>query len=199
MYLPGHFEETDPQRLAAVIRDNAFATLVSMQSGEPVANHLPLLHDPDAGRLLGHLAKANPDWREMRDGAPVLVIFQGPHCYISPTWYHQPGVPTWNYVVVHVRGRVSVFHDTERLHAAVTRLASTYEGFKADPWNGDYDPRMLQGIVGIDIAIESVKGKFKLSQNRSANERRAVIETLTARASHGQRGVAALMAENETR
>ncbi len=179
MYSPPEFVIEQRPALLEFVRANAFGQLISLVDGQPVVTHLPFAVDADSGLLLAHLARANPQWRAL-DGESVLVTFQGPHAYVSPTWYAGPGVPTWNYQVVHIRGRCRVFDDSARLAALLASLSQTYEAGRDQPWNGDYDPRLLKGIVGLEIAIDDMQGKFKLSQNRPPEDRQRVAVELRA-------------------
>ncbi len=179
MYSPPEFVIEQRPALLEFVRANAFGQLISLVDGQPVVTHLPFAVDAASGLLLAHLARANPQWRAL-DGESVLVTFQGPHAYVSPTWYAGPGVPTWNYQAVHVRGRCRVFDDSARLAALLASLSQTYEAGRDQPWNGDYDPRLLKGIVGLEIAIDDMQGKFKLSQNRPPEDRQRVAVELRA-------------------
>lgn len=178
MYTPKHFVADNPDQVTQLIRDNAFATMVSVADGIPVVSQLPFLYEPDAGKLWGHVAKANPHWQQLREQPDALVIFQGPHAYVSPSWYGQPGVPTWNYATVQVHGRVKILHDVARLESLVHELTSPYEASQAQPWAGEYNPRMLENIVGLEVEITQIEGKFKLSQNRSRDDRESVVRHL---------------------
>ncbi len=193
MYSPTHFAETDERRLTQLIQKNAFGLLLSHANGPINASHLPFIYDEGKQLLLGHIARANPHWRSLDGSEQALVIFQGPHAYVSPSWYLHDGVPTWNYATVHMRGRASTFEDPELLRTVVQSLAAQYEASQVRPWHGQFAPRKLRMIVGIRFAIESIQGKFKLSQNRSAAERAAVIDQLSAQPSDYARGVARLM------
>ncbi len=180
MYIPKHFEETAPETLAAFVDTHAFGTLITAPQGRPYASHVPFLADIEHGILSCHLARANPQWLQFEAAPEVLVIFTGPHGYISPTWYTDPGVPTWNYSAVHVYGTARVVDDLEHTARHVEALAAKFERGNASPWVPDYDPRRLGGIVGIEVRIRSIEGKFKLSQNRSAADRNGVIAKLRA-------------------
>lgn len=181
MYTPSHFAANDVAAIESLIHDNAFGAMISVVNGSPQVTHLPFLYDPRQHVLLGHVARANPHWQALAAAPETLVIFQGPHAYVSPTWYGETGgVPTWNYVVAHVRGAASVFTDVERLHTVVATLSETYEAGFAKPWDGAYDSRKLKAIVGIEIRITHIEAKFKLSQNRPAEDRAAVIAHLDA-------------------
>jgi transcriptional regulator len=180
MYIPEHFRVTDEDALARFIDRYAFGTLVTSDAGRPFASHVPFLHDRGRGVLHAHLARANPQWRHFASSAEALAIFQGPHGYISPTWYAEPGVPTWNYTAVHVYGSARTIEDRDATAVHVEALAARYERGNEKPWVPDYDPRRLGGIVAIEIRITEIQGKFKLSQNRSAADRAGVVAGLDA-------------------
>lgn len=175
MYVPSLFKEERPEALHEVIRQNGFATLVSTGEAGLMASHLPLLLDADRGphgTLIGHFARANSHWRDLEDGRELLVIFQGPHAYISPTWYVDPqNVPTWNYVAVHAHGAARLIHDEEGLLRVLRGLVGFYEGRGEGvwqvPWPDEYVGTLIQAIVGFEIEITRIEGKFKLGQNRS--------------------------------
>lgn len=175
MYIPSHFRVDDRELMDRFILENSFGLLVSMENGAPAASHLPFHYSDNT--LLCHVAKANPQWQNL-EAQRVLVIFPGPHAYVSPSWYEGPGVPTWNYQAVHVYGRATSFRDEARLAELVQTLSSLHESGSDSPWNGEFDSRMLQAIVGIEITIEEIQGKYKLSQNKSEQDRRNVIERL---------------------
>lgn len=210
MYTPPAFREDDPAVLHAVMRAARLAVLVSAapDGGAPEATHLPLLVDPAEGphgTILGHLAKANPQWRSLAAGAAARVIFPGPEAYVSPSNYtskaeHGRVVPTWNYVAVHAIGPVEVIEDAERLHALVSRLTDHHEGLRAQPWAVTDAPEsfiagQLKGIVGIVLRIETLIGKRKLSQNRPEADRDGVVRGLSASAEPADRAVAEAMRE----
>jgi transcriptional regulator len=180
MYIPTHFAQADPVVLWDFIDEHAFGTLLTVVDGRPTLSHLPFLPDRNAGVLHCHVARANPHWLEVVRSPQVLVIFTGPHGYVSPTWYaERGGVPTWNYAVVHAHGEAAVIDDPERTREHVEALAAKYERGRAAPWVPDYDVRRLAGIVGIDIRVASLEGKFKLSQNRSAADQTQVVAELS--------------------
>jgi transcriptional regulator len=180
MYIPSHFRESDERVLCDFIDAYAFGTLVTIDRGVPSASHLPFLHDREGRTLHAHVARGNPQWQQIEANPDVLVMFQGPHGYVSPTWYAEPGVPTWNYTAVHVYGRARVLDDAVATARHVEQLAARFERGSAAPWVPDYDPRRLLGIVGIEIAIGEIQGKFKLSQNRSKEDRARVAARLQA-------------------
>lgn len=202
MYLPKPFREDDPARLHALIRGHGFATLISELDGEPFASHLPLLLDAGRGprgTLLGHMARANPQWRSFEKGVSVLAIFHGPHCYVSPSWYaNAPAVPTWNYAAVHAYGRPRVLDDEEEVRALLGRLTETHESGFERPWLLDSVPddmmrSLLEAIVAFEVPIERLEGKLKLSQNRPPEDRARVRARLADSGQEGERAVARLM------
>jgi len=200
MYLPTDFKENDLEVLHAAIREHSFGTLVSTGSGGLVASHIPFLLDADRGArgtLLAHLARANGQWRGFADESEVMVIFQGPHGYVSPSWYEtELVVPTWNYVAVHAYGRPHIVEDPVVM---LKRLVSTYEGQLREPWSMDVLPDeyvhgLLRGIVGFEIPIDRIEGKFKLSQNRTVADQRGAIAGLREMGTRLETEVAELMA-----
>ena len=200
MYTPYSFKVADLVELHSLMKKHSFATLITPGIGEMTATHLPLLLDPHAGphgTLLGHMAMANPQWRDVAGEA--LAIFSGPHAYVSPTWYESPGtVPTWNYVAVHAYGAFKLVQDRDGLHDILTRSVSVYEQRMPEPWSYDIaDPdmdKMLQAIVGFRIEITRLEGKAKLSQNHPEERRRKVIRALEAQTEENFQAIAQLMA-----
>jgi len=186
------------------------ADLVTFDGTRPVATLLPVIWDRPAGesgafgRLLGHLALANDQWRTASPGAEALAIVRGPQAYISPSWYestarHGRTVPTWNYETVHLTGPLTVHQDPEWLRAVVTRLTDRYEDGRPRPWAvtdapSEYIDGQLGGIVGVELSIVSVEAKQKLSQNRGAEDQAGVIEALRAEPGPGPAAIADLMA-----
>lgn len=202
MYTPPHFAETDLTALHDLIERYSFGLLVSQVEGAPFATHLPFLLDRAAsasGALVGHVARANPHWREL-EGQPVLAVFSGPHAYISPTWYESgPAVPTWNYVAVHATGRATLVEDRGALLDIVRRSVTYYEAALPRPWaldeTGPFVERLLPQIVGFRIEIERLEGKKKLSQNHLPERREKVIRALELQSSEEAGAVAELMRE----
>lgn len=190
MYIPKSFQVSDPEVLAAFIRAHSFATLISTREGTPFATHLPLLLDQGAspqGMLLGHVARANPHWQVFDGQGEALAIFHGPHAYISPTWYAAgPAVPTWNYAAVHVYGAPRLIEGEAQLAALVDRLVATYEAPQPKPWSGELPPeykaKLLQAIVGFEMEIVRIEGKFKLGQGRSPEDQLGVLGQLASSA-----------------
>ena len=186
MYNPKHFQTEDIARMHDLMRRNSFAALVTQHDGAPFATHLPFLLDERRGpygTLLAHVARGNPQWHDLAAGQPALAIFQGPHAYISPSWYGvAPSVPTWNYAVVHAYGTARLVDDRAELHAMLRALVDQHEAAFERPWQmdlpEDYMDRMMRGVVGFAIEIARLEGKLKLSQNRGADDRRRVVEAL---------------------
>jgi transcriptional regulator len=207
MYLPRSFQEQDPERLVAFMRRHSFATLVTVDDGVPFATHLPFLVEPgpegSSGRLLAHMARANPQWRGFSEQKDVLVIFQGPHTYVSPSWYvTEPNVPTWNYTVVHAYGRPRLIEEPEECLRILRASVDTYESGFEKPWSlervGDYARKLLPGIAAFELRLSRVEGKFKLNQNRDPEDRRAVMERLERSEAPEHRAVGALMRERDS-
>jgi transcriptional regulator len=200
MYLPAHFEESRTEVLHALMRGHPLGLLVTQGPGEPAAvdaNALPFHLDPARGThgmLVAHVARANPVWREARTDTEVLVVFQGPQAYVSPGWYATKAetgkvVPTWNYILVEARGRLVVRDDAAWVHALVSGLTDIHEAGQAQPWKvadapDDYIAATQRAIVGIEVELTSLRGKWKMSQNRSAADRAGVVRGLAA-SGHG--------------
>ena len=191
MYLPAHFEQSDPQAIAEAIAQNPLATLVTRDGEDLVADHVPFLLEgsPAPGaRLIGHVAIANDVWRRAGEGARVLAVFQGPHAYVSPNWYpskreHHRVVPTYNYVTVQVNGTLHASQDPAVKRRAVEALTARMESTQPAPWKvadapPDYLETMLAAIVAIELRVDRVQAKWKASQNRSADDRAGVAEAL---------------------
>ncbi len=178
MYITRHFEVTDDDHIFAFIEANGFGQLISSVQGKLFSSHIPFLLSSDRLKLVGHLAKQNPQHTDI-DNREVLVSLQGPHSYISPSWYSSPGVPTWNYQAVHIYGLCKVFDDREKLKLLVDSLTRKYESSFQIPWQPDYKASMLGAIIGIEVTIDEIQGKFKLSQNRPAEDKERVIEQLS--------------------
>jgi len=200
MYLPRHYAVTDRLRLHDFIKSNGFGILFSGNGPEPVASHLPFILDESAGEngtLLAHMAAENRQWRHA-DGQPVLTVFQGPHTYVSPTWYQETEtVPTWNYVAVHVYGTLRVVQDQQRLQSIIERITDYYESSLPQPWKAEftseYAQQMLKRIVVFEIEIQKMQGKWKLNQNHSEERRRRVVDVLKTYSDDNSREIVALM------
>jgi transcriptional regulator len=203
MYIPKHFAEHDVYKLHEAIERYSFATLVSQIDGELEASHLPLLLDRSSGAhgtLLGHMARANLQWRRAA-GQQVLVIFSGPHAYISPQWYQATEVvPTWNYVAVHAYGHLELIDDDAAAKSLLDRMVALFESGQPRPWemNGpaEFVERLLRQIVAFRIPIERLEGKWKLSQNRPSEQRQRVIDVLSQQPDDHSKAIANLMRGN---
>jgi len=221
MYIPRHFGLEDRAQVSDFVARAGAADLVTFDGTELTATLLPVLWDQDSaseangngggpgyGRLLGHIALANPQWQTAKPGVPALAIVHGPQAYISPGWYaakreHGRVVPTWNYVTVHFTGPVTFHRDPEWLRGLVTRLTTKYEGQREEPWHvTDAPPAFidgqLRGIVGVEMTVTRVEAKAKLSQNRGAADRAGAIEGLRGEDDPGSAGIADLMVRQET-
>lgn len=200
MYTPAHFQISDRSTLDAFMRQHSFATIVTQDSDLPHATHMPVLLDPERGpqgTLISHMARANPQWRHFANGMEVLVIFTGPHAYISPAWYvTQPAVPTWNYTAVHAYGIPRLVTEHDRFAQMLNELIEFYEAERPHRWQGtlpdEFRDGLMRGIVGIEIEITRIEGKFKLSQNRP-EDTPGVIAALEASTDQTDREVAAMM------
>jgi transcriptional regulator len=204
MYIPAGFLVEDPAQLQEFMRRYSFATLVSQHDGAPFATHLPMLLEQESAppeRLIGHVARANPQWRSA-DGQRVLVIFQGPHAYVSPGWMEARNVvPTWNYVAVHAYGTLRLIEDPERLLQIVRRTVDVYESGRPEPWSVDqpdaeFISNLLTAIVGLEIDIDRLEGKWKLNQNHPPERRGRIMEGLQQTGRHEELQIAELMARS---
>jgi transcriptional regulator len=188
MYIPPLFRQANPEVLHQMMRQYSFATLITIKDGTPFVSHLPFLFvaEPDGqGLLLAHMARANSQWKDFASGTEVLTVFQGPHAYVSPSWYEgRLNVPTWNYVAVHAYGVPELVEDPGEFRALLASLVDIYESGFEKPWRfdlpDDYVRDMMKGIVGFRIRITRLEGKEKLSQNRDEADRRHVAEMLTS-------------------
>ncbi len=191
MYQDLHFQENRLEVMHGIIRAHPLATLVSLEQGALSANHLPFVLHADLsekGTLRGHVARANPLWKNFDPSIEALAIFQGAHHYITPSWYpskkeHGKVVPTWNYVVVHVYGRLKIIEDLSQLRAHLDELTSQQENKRQAPWAvsdapDNYIARQLKGIVGLEIPISRLEGKWKVSQNKGEQDRFGVVRGL---------------------
>jgi len=203
MYVPSHFVEDRVDVLHAALREAGLATLVTLGADGLDASHIPLLLEPEPGplgRLVGHVARANPQWRTTPDGSAALAIVLGPDAYVSPSWYpskRETGrvVPTWNYVAIHAHGTVRFFQERERLLDVVARLTDRHEHLRPVQWKvtdapPDYLDDMLKGIVGVELTIMRIEGKWKASQNKDEADRLGVEEGLR---SEGEAAMASLV------
>lgn len=212
MYLPSHFREERLEVLHDAMRAIAFASLVTHGPEGLIATHLPLAFDPQPapyGTLYGHVARGNPHWRAFAAGEASLAMFVGPHAYVSPSWYpgkHATGedVPTWNYIAVHAYGAPRIVEEPARLLDILTRLTDRQEAARDPRWRVSDAPmpyleRQLRGIVGFELPIARLEGKWKLSQNRNAADFEGARAGLAASPIEREREVAAAMAAADLR
>jgi transcriptional regulator len=201
VYLPPHFTETRPDVLIGHIERHDFGLLVTHGADGIESSQIPFLVERrgEQIRLQGHLARPNPQVADLAAAAEALAVFTGPHAYISPSWYlAAPAVPTWNYATVHAYGAPRLIDDPEWLRSLLLRLSARHEAREAAPWRMEdlpepYVQSMLKGIVGVELAVTRLEGKFKLSQNRPAADRPRIVERLEARGDPDSAGVAGLM------
>jgi transcriptional regulator len=201
VYNPRSYRNDDIPALHDFIERYNFASLFTHRDGANFSTHLPFMVDRERGALgtlVAHMARANPHWRHFEGAPPSLVVFSGPHAYISPAWYiDQVTVPTWNYTLVHATGDVRLVTDEAALRAMVLRLVAQHEAPLGNPWDlRQADEVMdveLAGIVGFEIPIDRLEGKFKLNQNRSLEDRESVIRALENSTSADEREIARLM------
>ena len=197
MYIPKHFLEEDQKTIYKFIENNSFGILFSSHNGSPFATHLPFLLNHEKGYLYGHFARTNPQWEDMVN-QEALVVFRGPHSYISPSWYEtNNSVPTWNYVAVHVYGKIELIEDKEELLEDLNDMISKYEepnGFyQIEENNLEFVNGLMQGIVGFKLVINKLEGKWKLSQNHSIERQVRVISNLELIDNDNAREIAELM------
>ena len=207
LYLPAHFNESREEVMHALMRAHPLSTLVAQCEGGLVANHIPVqtLDDPKPlGCIRGHIARANPLWRAYRPGTQALAIFQGPQVYVSPSFYPSKAktgevVPTWNYAVVHASGTLRFIQEAGWLRDFVAGLTATHEATRSVPWKigdapGAYIDKMLGLIVGFEFSIAELRGKWKVSQNRSPADQEGVMRNLQGADDPDSRAMAAMLA-----
>ena len=206
MYIPPHFDEPRVEVMQALIRSRPLATLVTLSPDGLDANHIPLLLSEDPrplGTLRGHVARSNPVWKDCATDVEVLAVFYGPEAYVSPTWYPSKAedgkaVPTWNYAVVHARGRLRVIDDAAWLRAQLGLLTDHNEAAFPKPWRvddapRDYTERLIEAVVGIEIVITRLTGKWTVSQNQPRPNQAGVVQGLCADTSPDAKAMAALI------
>lgn len=203
MYNPRSYRNESLSELHEFIRRYNFAALFTHRNGESFSTHLPFMIDPERGpfgTLVAHMARANPHWKAFEGAAPSLVVFMGPHAYISPAWYQdQVTVPTWNYMLVHATGSVRLVDDEMELRKMVMRLVSQHEAPLGNPWDVQKAEEAMEveikGITGFEIPIDRLEGKFKLNQNRSVEDREGVVRALEGSSHPDEREIARIMRE----
>lgn len=210
MYIPNKFRQSDIDCLEKFVRDYPLANLITHSDSGLDTNHIPLLLAQSSGLkfLHGHIAKINPLWKTLSDKSEVLVVFNGPNCYISPNYYPTKketgkAVPTWNYVTVHVAGVMSFIHDKEWKLDMLDDLTRQHESTQAIPWSTtdapeDYIQKMLTGIVGLKIEISEINGKWKLSQNLPTQNRQGIVEGLSQQADYASQKISELVKRYNT-
>jgi transcriptional regulator len=179
MYIPKAFEISDEKVIHEFIRQRSFGQLISSVNGRLFSSHIPFLLSADATHVYAHLAKQNPQWSGLA-GQEVLLTIQGEHGYISPSWYETPGVPTWNYEAVHIYGYCRIIDDLSILKDILGELTEKYEAKLEVPWEKNYRSEMLNAIIGIKLSITEIQCKFKMSQNKSSEDRDKIRHSLTS-------------------
>jgi transcriptional regulator len=200
MYVPSRYKADNIHELEEFIRQNSFATLVSISNSVPIASHIPIefeIKDDNTKVLSGHVSKANPQWKTLEENEEVLVIFSGSHSYISSSWYNHENVPTWNYMAVHVYGKARLISEAE-LYSSLKKLMNRHEKSAAHPvklenMTPNLVSKYLKAIVGFEIRIERMEAAFKLSQNRNDEDYRNIIHELEKQDSENSKNVAAEM------
>ena len=200
MYIPKYFQINDQDIIYDFIERYSFATLFSQHNGEPYATHLPLILNKDEGVLYGHFARPNVQWKDA-ESQQVLVVFQGPHCYISPSWYETTkAVPTWNYVAIHLYGKMEILEDDKVILDSLNGLVIKYENpdssYNLNELESSFIEGMSKGIVAFKIKITKIEAKAKLSQNHSVERQELVIEQLERTSNQDNIKIATLMKEN---
>lgn len=200
MYIPKHFNIEDEEVIYHFIEKNSFATIFSQHDGEPCATHLPLTLDKGEGKLYGHFARPNSQWKDAVN-QKVLVVFQGPHCYISPSWYETTeAVPTWNYVAVHVYGQMEIVEDSKQVYDSLVEMVNNYEksdsSYQLDDVDSGFIEGMSKGIVAFKINITKIEAKAKLSQNHPIDRQERVINELEKIPDQDHQQIAELMKRN---
>lgn len=203
MYIPKAFEVKDKDKIFNFVKDNSFGILFSQDGSQPFATHLPFLLEEKSGEnsiLTSHMAKSNPHWKTLNN-KEVLVVFSGPHSYISPIWYQEPNtVSTWNYVAVHIYGKVKIIENEKRLLEILEQTVRFYEGKYGEdaemPKNDPFIQGLMKGIVGFELEINRIEGKWKLNQNHSIERQFNTIEGLRKTSDQNANAIANLMEEN---
>lgn len=199
MYIPKYYKVTNADEIWEFVQSNSFGTIVTVKQGRPIATHLPmqLIQEGDTCYLTGHMAYGNPQWRTFADSEDVLVMFQGPHAYISSSWYEDENVPTWNYQAVHVYGQASILSE-EELKGDLAILLQKYEKHRKNPvlWDTlspELVEQQLKGIVGFKIKVQEIQAANKLSQNRNERDYQNIIHKLYEENDFNSKQMARLM------
>lgn len=202
MFVPKYAQNNDVAEIKEFIKQNAFGILVSQSSQKLIATHIPLEFSQDESKLLGHISKANPQWKKFEPDSEVLAIFSGPHAYISSSWYDHENVPTWNYIAAHVYGRIRIIEGDE-LYQALKHLVAKYEASSLHPvsietMSAAYVRQSMQGLVGFEITISNIEAAYKLSQNRDQKNHQHIIHELEKRNDAGSLQIAAEMKKRKS-
>ncbi|MCI0555077.1 MAG: FMN-binding negative transcriptional regulator [Anaerolineae bacterium] len=200
MYTPKLYREDDRAKIIEFLRQNEFATLVTYDGEKPMASHLLMEIVEQGGKLFvnGHMSKANPQWKTFDAKTEVLVIFQGSHTYISPTWYNHVNVPTWNYQAIHVYGRVRIIDDRQESYLLLKKLVERHETeghYSLEALPQDFVEKEMKGIVAFQVEVMRIEANYKLSQNRDDEDYRNIVANLEARDDEMSHGVAEAMRE----
>jgi transcriptional regulator len=202
MYTPKIYQDHDPESIQKFIRDNGFGILISTVNGELWATHTPMMLSNDGSKLIGHISRGNKQWKDTSGFTNVLAIFNGPHTYVSSSWYNHVNVPTWNYLAVHAYGTVHII-EGEELYASLGELVDKYEKASEHPismttMTREYVTREMKGVTGFEISIQRIEATRKLSQNRDDVNHQRIVEQLEKKEDQGAREIAALMKDNRT-
>ncbi|WP_227936007.1 FMN-binding negative transcriptional regulator [Alkalihalobacillus deserti] len=200
MYIPKHFQLNDEEMIYDFIERYSFATLFSQHNGEPYASHLPLTLNKDESALYGHFARPNEQWKDI-ESQQVLVVFQGPHCYISPSWYETTmAVPTWNYLSIHLYGKMEILEDQKVIFDSLNDMVNKYESpnssYNLKEFDSTFIEGMNKGIVAFKIKITKIEAKAKLSQNHTVERQQLVIKQLENSSEQNNLQIASLMKNN---
>ncbi len=201
MYTPKQFQNNDGSSIKAFIRHHGFGILISNADQKILATHIPMEFSDDETKLTGHIARANPQWKKFKEDSEVLAIFSGPHAYISSSWYDHENVPTWNYIAVHVYGKINLI-EGDQLYQSLTHLVDKYEKGSANPvsmekMSAEYVQKSIQGLVGFEISISGIEAARKLSQNRDKKNHQNIIHELEKRNDQASLQIAEEMKLNE--
>lgn len=204
MHIVKYFREEDRGKILEFIRQNDFATLVAFEGEKPVASHLLMEFIEDGERLWinGHMSRANPLWKMFEKNPEVLVIFQGPHTYISPTWYNHVNVPTWNYQSVHVYGKPHIIVDPTETYGILKRLTDRYETttpYRLETLPQDFVEKEIRGVAAFQIEVTEIEANYKLSQNRDEESYRSIVTHLEKRTDDYSHEIAKAMRQNRSR
>lgn len=185
MFIPAYYRNTNLKEIEKFISENSFACLVNTHAGKPWATHIPMeleLNIDGVSILSGHISRANPQWKSFSNGETVMAIFQGPHSYVSSSWYNHINVPTWNYIAVHVYGTMRILNDEEQ-YEKLKAMVNRYESIAEKPMDLDKMPaemmdKYMKGIVGFEMSMDKIEGKWKMSQNRDDEDKQSIISEL---------------------